>query len=124
VCSCYCYLPAQEAGRPPSRIRTAADLEGATARNRPVAVARMFSAAGGYQWITWCSIKYGQRSWLAFPCAQVPLDDRAACRWQASGQGHAWPAHDGLHAAETVARLQQTQGARIDPVHVTVVGET
>ena len=67
--------------------------------------------------------KYGQRPWLTFPRAQIPLDDLAASRWQASGQGHGWPAQDDCHAAETVAQLQQTQRKRIDPVHVTVVGE-
>ena len=67
--------------------------------------------------------KYGQRPWLTFPRAQIPLDDLAASRWHASGQDHARPAQDGCHAAGAVARLQQTQGKRIDPVHVTVVGE-
>jgi len=39
------------------------------------------------------------------------------------GQDHAWPARDDFHAAGAVARLQETQRKRIDPVHVTVVGE-
>jgi len=68
--------------------------------------------------------KYGQRPWLTCPRAQLPLDDLAASRWQAYGQGHAWPAQDDCHAAEAVPRRQETQGKRIDPVHVTVVGET
>ena len=67
--------------------------------------------------------KYGQRPWLTFPRAQIPLDDLAASRWHASGQGRAWPAQDDVHAAGAVARLQETQRKRIDPVHVTVVGE-
>jgi len=67
--------------------------------------------------------KYGQRPWLTFPRAQIPLDDLAASRWHASGQDHAWPAQDDFHAAGAVARLQETQGKRIGPVHVTVVGE-
>ena len=69
--------------------------------------------------------KYGyrQRPWLTFPRAQIPLDDLAASRWHASGQGHAWPAQDDFHAAGAVARLQETQRKRIDPVHVTVAGE-
>jgi hypothetical protein len=81
--------------------------------------------------------KYGQRPWLTFPRAQIPPDDLAASRGLttatrsrcplidriASGQDHAWPAQDDFHAAEAVARLQQAQGSRIDPVHVTVVGE-
>src|SRR5712692_787728 len=82
------------------------------------------SAACGYEWITWRSIKVRSRRWLTFPRAQIPLDDLAASRWHASGQAHAWPAQDDFHAADAVARLQQTQGKRIDPVHVTVVGET
>jgi hypothetical protein len=53
--------------------------------------------------------KCGQRPWLTFPRAQIPLDDLAASRWHASGQGHAWPAQDDFHAAEAVARLQETQ---------------
>jgi hypothetical protein len=69
------------------------------------------------------ALKYGQRLWLTFPRAQILLDDLAASRWHASGQGHAWPAQDDFHAAGAVARLQETQGKRIDPAHVTVVGE-
>jgi hypothetical protein len=53
--------------------------------------------------------KYGQRPWLSFPRAQIPLDDLATSRWHASGQDHAWPAQDYFHAAEAVARLQETQ---------------
>ena len=66
---------------------------------------------------------YGQRPWLTFPRAQIPLDDLAASRWHASGQGRAWPAQDDCHAAGAVARPQETQRKRIDPVQVTVVGE-
>ena len=54
--------------------------------------------------------KYGQRPWLAFPRARILLDDLAVSRWHASGQGHAWPAQDGFHAAEAVARLQELRG--------------
>ena len=82
------------------------------------------SAACGYEWITWCSIKVRSTTLADLPAYSD--SSRRSCREQVAGKrsGHAWPAQDDFHAAEAVARRQQTQGERIDPVHVTVVGET
>ena len=56
--------------------------------------------------------KCGQRPWLTSPRGQIPLDDLAASRWQASGQDHAWPAQDDCHAAGLWHNCSKLRGNR------------
>jgi hypothetical protein len=67
--------------------------------------------------------RYGQRPWLIFPRAQIPLDDLAVSRWHASGRAMPGPRKTAFTPPGLLARLQETRRKRIDPVHVTVVGE-